>query len=101
MIFALFFFTFITMVGGNPLHDKYGFRSEFDISSFPSYVAYALESNRYWHDPGPFVSDSAKDRFLGVWDSVVWACFAVVGPDYISLIGGEVRHLFLKAPCRC
>lgn len=26
LIFGLFLFTFITMVGGNPLHDVYGFR---------------------------------------------------------------------------
>lgn len=26
LIFIVFFFTFITMVGGNPQHDAYGFR---------------------------------------------------------------------------
>ena len=35
LIFSLFFFTFITMVGGNPAHDAYGFR--------------------YWNNPGSFM----------------------------------------------
>lgn len=40
LIAMLLLFTFITMCGGNPLNDKYGFR--------------------YWHDPGPIVENNAN-----------------------------------------
>lgn len=44
----LFIFTFITMVGGNPQHDAYGFR--------------------YWNNPGAFAeyrSTGTEGRFEG------------------------------------
>jgi amino acid transporter len=56
---GLFFFTFVTMVGGNPLHDRYGFR--------------------YWNDPGAFVehlSTGNTGRFLGVLSCVYQASFS-------------------------
>ena len=56
LIFIVFGFTFVTMVGGNPKHDAYGFR--------------------YWRTPGAFAehfSTGALGRFegflAGMWNA--------------------------------
>lgn len=75
LIFSLFFFTFITMVGGNPKHDAYGFR--------------------HWNTPGAFMehlSHGALGRFEGFLGSLWSACFAVVGPEYISMVAAEAKR---------
>ncbi|KAJ5568636.1 hypothetical protein N7450_011122 [Penicillium hetheringtonii] len=75
LIFSLFFFTFITMVGGNPQHDAYGFR--------------------YWNDPGSFMehlNTGSLGRFEGYLGSLWSACFAVVGPEYISMVAAEAKR---------
>ncbi len=59
LMLGLFCFTFITMVGGNPLHDRYGFR--------------------YWNNPGPFVEHIASGgtgRFLGILSCMYQASFS-------------------------
>lgn len=69
---ALIFFTFITMVGGNPQHDAFGFR--------------------YWNNPGPFVEYITMGnlgRFHGFLAALNKACFTVVGPEYLSMVAGE------------
>lgn len=75
LLFALFFFTFITMVGGNPRHDAYGFR--------------------YWDKPGPFAEYNSTG-LLGRWEgflACVWnASFAVVGPEYLSMVAAEAKR---------
>lgn len=58
LIFGIFFFTFVTMVGGNPKHDAYGFR--------------------YWKNPGPFVEHLVPGntgRFLGIISCLYQASF--------------------------
>ncbi|ORY27120.1 amino acid transporter [Naematelia encephala] len=73
LIIGLTLYTFITMVGGNPIHDKYGFR--------------------FWKTPGPFAGiTNFREVITGIFDAVSWGTFAIVGPDYISLIGGEVKN---------
>ncbi|WVQ99156.1 hypothetical protein IAU59_006288 [Kwoniella sp. CBS 9459] len=73
LMIGLTCYTFITMVGGNPIHDKFGFR--------------------YWKDPGPFAGEvNFRKVITGIFDALTWAVFAIVGPDYISLIGGEVKN---------
>ncbi|CEJ61028.1 hypothetical protein PMG11_09574 [Penicillium brasilianum] len=76
LMFILFAFTFITMVGGNPKNDAYGFR--------------------YWKDPGPFVAQAASAEALGQFEGflsvLVVAVFIIVGPDYISMIAAEAKH---------
>ncbi|WVQ73107.1 hypothetical protein IAR50_002671 [Cryptococcus sp. DSM 104548] len=73
LIVGLTLYTFITMVGGNPLRDVYGFR--------------------FWKTPGPFAGEvNFRKVITGIFDAVSWATFAVVGPDYLSLIGGEVKN---------
>lgn len=82
LLFMLFFFTFITMVGGNPAHDVYGFR--------------------YWKTPGAFAeyrSTGDKGRFEGLLGALWSAAFAVVGPEYISMVAAEAKRprIYIKA----
>ncbi|QDS71934.1 hypothetical protein FKW77_000716 [Venturia effusa] len=75
LIFMLFFFTFLTMVGANPIHDRYGFR--------------------YWKEPGAFVEHlvpGSTGKFLGIISSVVQASFTICGPEYISMVAGEAKR---------
>lgn len=69
---GLTFYTLITMCGGNPLGDKYGFR--------------------FWKTPGPFGTSSGLATLRGIFDTVVWSSFAVVGSDYLSVVAGEVKN---------
>ena len=72
---GLILYTFITMVGGNPLGDKYGFR--------------------FWRDPGSFgavYSTGSLGEFCGFMACLVQASFTVAGPDYISMAAGEVEN---------
>ncbi|RMY57505.1 hypothetical protein D0865_03091 [Hortaea werneckii] len=73
LILSLLMFTFITMVGGNPAGDAYGFR--------------------YWNEPGAFaayLSTGSIGRFEGFLACLWNASFAVVGPEYISIVAAEV-----------
>ncbi|KAM0349746.1 hypothetical protein ACHAPU_003575 [Fusarium lateritium] len=75
------FFTFITMVGGNPERDAYGFR--------------------YWNNPGAFAEHihySVLGRFEGFLGSLWIAAFTCVGPEYVSMIAGEAKlpRVYLK-----
>jgi amino acid transporter len=61
LVIGLFLFTFITMVGGNPIHDAYGFR--------------------YWKNPGPFVERFVPGdlgHFLGILSCIYQASFSYV-----------------------
>ncbi|KAK1958880.1 histidine permease [Colletotrichum sublineola] len=81
LIAIAFCFTFITMVGGNPQRDAYGFRT--------------------WQDPGPFatyISTGDRGRFQGLLASIFSAGFTVVGPEYVSMVAGEAMRprIYLK-----
>ncbi|GAB7338909.1 hypothetical protein MBLNU457_5590t1 [Dothideomycetes sp. NU457] len=81
LIMMLFSFTFITMVGGNPQHDAYGFR--------------------YWRDPGAFaeyLTTGSLGRFEGFLAALWSASFTVVGPEYISMVAAEAKRprIFIK-----
>jgi amino acid transporter len=68
----LFMFTFVSMVGGNPQHDAYGFR--------------------HFNKPGPFaeyISTGDLGRFEGFLGALWAASFCIVGPEYISMVAGE------------
>jgi yeast amino acid transporter len=59
LMLGLFMFTFITMVGGNPIHDKYGFR--------------------YWTEPGPFENylvPGGAGIFCGILSCIYQASFS-------------------------
>ncbi|KAJ2976009.1 hypothetical protein NUW58_g8199 [Xylaria curta] len=75
LILIVFFFTFITAVGGNPQHDAYGFR--------------------YWYSPGAFaehIHTGALGRFEGFLGALFSASFTVVGPEYIAMVAGEAER---------
>ncbi|KAF1991754.1 hypothetical protein K402DRAFT_409351 [Aulographum hederae CBS 113979] len=75
LIIILFCFTFITMVGGNPQHDAYGFR--------------------YWNTPGAFaeyISTGTKGRFEGFLGALFTAAWTIVGPEYIAMVAGEAIY---------
>lgn len=82
LIFSLFFFTFITMVGGNPQHDAYGFRNFKHGDAFQEYIGMG--------DTG---------RLQGFMAAMSSALFTVVGPEYISMVAAEaVRpRVYIKA----
>ncbi|OJJ42807.1 hypothetical protein ASPZODRAFT_76018 [Penicilliopsis zonata CBS 506.65] len=74
LLLIVFLFTFITMVGGNPKHDAYGFR--------------------YWNKPGAFaeyITTGALGRFEGFLGAVWSAAFTIVGPEYLSMVAGETK----------
>ncbi len=69
---GLIFFTFVTMVGGNPQHDAFGFR--------------------YWKHPGPLVetlTTGSMGQFHGFMAALNKACFTIVGPEYLAMVAGE------------
>ncbi|ANB12115.1 Agp2p [Sugiyamaella lignohabitans] len=72
---GLIVFTFVTMVGGNPKHDAYGFR--------------------YWQNPGAFAEyqeTGSLGRFLGFFTCLVQACYTISGPEYVSMAAGEAEN---------
>ncbi|KAK7415133.1 hypothetical protein QQX98_006077 [Neonectria punicea] len=82
LILILFCFTFITMVGGNPQKDAYGFR--------------------YWKTPGSFAEwnhTGDLGRFEGFLAALWSAGFTVVGPEYISMVAAEAQRpsIYIRA----
>lgn len=75
LIVGLIAYTFITMLGGNPHHDRFGFR--------------------FWKNPGSFAEyykTGSLGRFLGFLQCVILASFTVAGPDYVSMAAGEAEN---------
>ena len=82
LIFLLFCFTFVTMVGGNPHHFAYGFY--------------------YWQNPGSFAeyrTTGSLGRLEGFLAALWNASFCVVGPEYISMVAAEAKRprVYIKA----
>ncbi|KAK7424162.1 hypothetical protein QQZ08_008768 [Neonectria magnoliae] len=75
LILLVFAFTFVTMVGGNPQHDAYGFR--------------------YWKNPGSFaeyITTGSLGRFEGFLGALWSAAFTIVGPEYLAMVAGEAKR---------
>lgn len=75
LVAIVFSFTFVTMCGGNPKHDAYGFRN--------------------WHEPSPFLEylgTGSNGRFQGFLAALWQGAFTIVGPEYIAMVAGEVRN---------
>lgn len=76
LILIVFTFTFVTMVGGNPQGDAYGFR--------------------YWNKPGAFseyLTTGSLGRFEGFLSALLnTAAFAICGPEYIAMVAGEAAY---------
>ncbi|KAI5263177.1 putative amino acid permease [Aureobasidium subglaciale] len=74
LIFIVFSFTFITMVGGNPQHDAYGFRN------------WKTNAFKEWR------SEGTLGQFEGFCAALWSASFCVTGPEYISMVSAEARR---------
>ncbi|KAJ9632179.1 hypothetical protein H2203_000582 [Taxawa tesnikishii (nom. ined.)] len=75
LFLIVFCFTFITMVGGNPQHDAFGFRT--------------------WNNPGAFaesITTGALGRFEGFLGALWSAAFTIVGPEYLAMAAGETER---------
>ncbi|KAM0390529.1 hypothetical protein ACHAQC_007700 [Fusarium culmorum] len=75
LLFGLLFITLITMCGGNPKGDAYGFR--------------------YWKGGKamrPYHAEGDLGRFCGWWKVILYAGFTIAGPDMISLSSGEIAN---------
>ncbi|KAK6530579.1 hypothetical protein TWF281_007421 [Arthrobotrys megalospora] len=75
LIVGLLLFTFITMLGANPLHDRFGFR--------------------YWNNPGAFAEfyhTGTLGRFMGFLACFIQASFTIAGPDYVAMAAGETQN---------
>ncbi|QPG73185.1 hypothetical protein FOA43_000491 [Brettanomyces nanus] len=70
---AMILFVFFTMLGLNPMHDRYGFR--------------------YWSTPMvEYIGTGANGRFQGFLDSVITYSFLMAGPEYISMCASEIKN---------
>lgn len=72
---GLIIFTFIVMLGGNPLNDRFGFR--------------------YWQNPGSFAEHYKKGdlgRWLGFLYCLIKASFTIAGPDYVILPSSSCQN---------
>ncbi|ODV83090.1 hypothetical protein CANARDRAFT_184163, partial [[Candida] arabinofermentans NRRL YB-2248] len=70
---GLLLFTFITMVGGNPQHDAFGFRN--------------------FKTPfGEYVTTGSLGKFEGWLAAWAKAGFVCVGPEYLSMVAGEAKN---------
>ncbi|KAL7943339.1 amino acid permease/ SLC12A domain-containing protein [Trichoderma barbatum] len=75
LIVGLIVFTFIVMLGGNPKHDRFGFR--------------------FWSEPGSFAElyyEGNLGRWLGFLQCLIQAAFTIAGPDYVSMAAGEAEN---------
>lgn len=75
LLVGLVMLTIVTMCGGNPRHDAYGFR--------------------YWKNGNlmhAYYTDGALGRFLGWWKVILYAGFTIAGPDMIALASGEIQN---------
>lgn len=71
---GIMLYTFVTMVGGNPLHDRYGFR--------------------YYHQKpmAEFIDTGDWGRFLGLFAAISTACFTIAGPEYVAMTAAETKN---------
>jgi amino acid transporter len=75
LIVGLLLFTFIVMLGGNPLGDRFGFR--------------------YWQSPGAFATfyhSGDLGRLMGFLQCLIQASFTIAGSDYVSMAAGEAEN---------
>ncbi|EEY19350.1 hypothetical protein D7B24_004494 [Verticillium nonalfalfae] len=74
LLLGLVLITLITMSGGNPQGDAYGFRN---------WGAGAMHS---------YYAEGGTGRLLGWWSVVIYAGFTIAGPDMIALAAGEIQN---------
>ncbi|KAF8344211.1 dicarboxylic amino acid permease [Cantharellus anzutake] len=73
---GLILFGIIVDLGGNPKHDRIGFR--------------------HWHSPdgpmGQYLKDGSLGTFLGFWSVMINALFAYMGTELIGVTVGEAQN---------
>ncbi|QPG76841.1 hypothetical protein FOA43_004235 [Brettanomyces nanus] len=69
---GLMFFTFITMVGGNPDHQAFGFHNWKDSPVMLEYIG-----------------TGALGRFQGFLACLISGAYMIAGPEYLSMAAGE------------
>ncbi|KAL2877161.1 hypothetical protein SGCOL_007554 [Colletotrichum sp. CLE4] len=74
LLAMLLAFTLVTMAGGNPQHDAYGFRAWF--------AGYFAE----------YISTGSLGKFEGFLSALWTASFPCVGPEYVSMMAAEAKH---------
>lgn len=75
LVVGLMVFGLITMCGGNPHGDAYGFLN--------------------WNKGGvmkEYLVSGATGRFLGFWNVLIFAAFACGGPDMLGMVAGEISQ---------
>lgn len=74
LLLILVLLTIVTMSGGNPQGDAYGFRN--------------------WNSGAmhPYYAEGGTGRLLGWWSVVIYAGFTIAGPDMIALAAGEIQN---------
>lgn len=75
VIVMLILTCFIISMGGQPSHERIGFK--------------------YWRDPGAFgeyLVTGPTGRFLGFWAAMVQACFAYTGTEVVGVAFGEAPN---------
>lgn len=95
LVLALFVFTFITMVGGNPKHDAYGFRYWNHPGAFAVGPLFNSSVPHVMTDVNPFQeyrSQGSLGKLEGFLSSLWTASFCIVGPEFISLVAAEAKH---------
>lgn len=70
-VMLLVIFTFVSMLGGNPQHERFGFRN--------------------WNEPGPIKGVTPGEKARSFLDAFSFASFMVVGPEYPAMIAGEAK----------
>lgn len=75
LLFGLVLLTLITMCGGNPKHDAYGFRHWTNGQAMLEYY-----------------TTGTTGRFCGFAASLFYACFNIAGPDMIAISAGEIQN---------
>lgn len=75
LIVGLMCFSLISMCGGNPKGEAFGFRNWKEGGLFREYLV-----------PG------STGKFLGVWNVLIYAAFACGGADMLGMIAGEVSQ---------
>lgn len=75
LVVGLMFFGLITMCGGNPHGDAYGFRNWSKGGLFKSYLV-----------------DGSTGQFLGFWNTLIYAAFSCGGPDMLGMVAGEISQ---------
>lgn len=75
LIVGLMFFSLVSMCGGNPKNDAYGFEN--------------------WPKGGlvkEYLTTGTTGRFLGWWNVMIYAAFSCGGPDLLGMIASEVER---------